>query len=782
MSYPARNNNTTETLTTNNTALPEKPSGPRDYLERFIKWGGLGIIVFLTVFAIVMLYYLRLPPVYEAKATIMTVGQDSKVFSPMNFFWPQQTKVANYVELLRSQRLADLVAEKLPDSLIQYIKTLSRRDSVNQILRSLISARGIKETDMIQVSATVPNKQVACAVVNTYVASFIDYDQELNRSDVSVVRKYVEAQFAEVKTRLDSLEKELEQFKSANQVVDIGEETKSLITRQSEIAAAYEKTVTEVTALQTRLDYIRNLLQEEGKGLADRLENISSPLVANLKATLNQLEVQKTNLLIQGFAENSNEVHNLDRQIDSIRNRLRLESQVLITQQGFTDPLGRLNQLFESALNLETEITTSRARQEALKKALKDYEKVLAKIPASERALAKITRDVETARRVYSYLSERYEEARIQEIGRIPSVRIVDLAQNATKVRPNIRTSLLLALFFAVICSLGSVWLADWLDTSVHTPEELERLGFTVLASIPDLKKLGKKGKRRTVAIFSNLFSIPRKHRYQSRPSRHRKNYEEIVSHLLTHSDSESSGAEAFRILRTNLSFSALDRPFQTIAVTSPLPGEGKSTVAINLAAVLAQAGARVLLIDADIRYPLIHTIFQKSRKPGFTDLVLSNKNTDGFVFGTRIDRLLCLPSGTTPPNPADLFISPLTNSFIERIKKEYNYILFDTAPTLIAADTPILSSLVDLTIMVITADKTPFEALKNAYSLIQNAGGRVAGVIVNRVNPSRGTGGYHYYYYYKYRYYQRAGETAPLSQTRVESTIAHQPDSEPKV
>ncbi len=774
MNYPSNQNNNAEAIVTNLTPPPEKPVSPRDYLERFIRWGGVGIVVFLTVFAIVTIYYLRLPPVYEAKATIMTVGQESKFLFPVNFFSPQQTKIANYVELLKSQRLADLVLERLPDSIVRYIKTISPRDSVDQILRSWINARGIKETDIIQVSATAPDKEIACTVVNAYAESFIEYDQELNRSDISVVRKYVEAQFAEVKSRLDSLERELEWFKSTNRVVDIGEETKNLINRHSELAATYEKTVTELTALQTRLDHIRNLLQNESEELANRLENVSSPLVTNLKTTLNQLEVQKTNLLIQGFSEKSNEVQNLNRQIDSIRHRLRLESQALITQQGFTDPLGRLAHLFESALTLETEVATNRARQDALKTALKEYEKTLTKIPTSERALAKITRDVETARRVYSYLSERYEEARIQEIGRIPSVRIVDLAKTATKIRPNLRTSLLLALFFATICSLGSIWLADWLDTSVHTPEQLERLGFTVLASIPDLKKLKMKGKRQLLLISSNLFNVLNKRRYRLRSSRHRKNYEEIVAHLLTHSDSESSGAEAFRLLRTNLSFSALDQPFQTIAVTSPLPGEGKSTVAINLAAVLAQAGARVLLIDADIRYPLIHTIFQKSRKPGFTDLILTNKETDGFVFGTRIERLVCLPSGTTPPNPADLFTSPLTASFIERVKKEYKYIVFDTAPALIAADTPILSSLVDLTIIVVAADKTPFEALKNTYSLIQNAGGKIAGIVVNRVNPARGTGGYHYYYYYKYRYYQRAEEIAQSGQSHHDGRLTY--------
>jgi tyrosine-protein kinase Etk/Wzc len=762
MSYRTTNENL-RTGMSNGTAITETQPGLQDYLERFSRWRWLALFVFLIVLGLTELFILKAPPVYEAKGTLMVSGQENKIFSQVTYLWAPEPKIANYVELFRSQRLAEMVATRLPDSIIQQIKFYYPDVKLSAVLPSMISARGLRETDIIQVSASARSKPIACAVVNAYLEAFLQYDLERNRSDISAVRGFVEEQFAAVKSRLDSLERELEKFKSSHRLVDISEETKNLIDRQSAVAAAYEQAVTEAAASQAQLNHIRDLIDEEGKGLADRLENISSPLVANLKTTLNQLEVQKTNLLIQGFAENSNEVKNLERQIDSVRNRLRLESQVLIAQQGFTDPVGRLNSLFESALNLETELATNKARQEALRRALKDYDAVLSRMPAAERALAQITRDVETGRRVYGYLSERYEEARIQEVGRIPSVRIVDLAQGAYKVKPNVRTGVLFGLFLALVAMFGSVWLADRLDTSVRSPEDMERHGFSVLASIPDLRRVGRRRKRFIMPDFSALF-LRFRTRHRSRRHRHRKSYEDVVAHLITHSDSESSGAEAFRLLRTSLAFTSVDRPLRTIAVTSTLPGEGKSTVAINLAAVLAQAGSRVLLIDADLRYPLLHNLFGQSRKPGFTDLIVQGKSTDGFVFGTRIDRLSCLPAGTTPPSPADLFVSPATRNLIDRLVREYDYVVFDTAPTLIAADTPILSSLVDATIIVVQAGKTPVQAISNAQEIIRNTGGRLAGFVLNMVNPTGGYGRYYYYYYYKYRYYQRGGETKPDS------------------
>ncbi|MGQ9708496.1 MAG: GumC family protein [bacterium] len=781
MSYQNPNENLRTKLVNGGTPIKETQTNLQEYLERFLRWKWLALIVFLIVFGLTELFILRAQPVYQARATMMVSEQENKLVNKINYLWAPETKIANYVELFRSQRLAEMVGARLPDSILQRMKSYHPDVNLTELLPSMINAKGIRETDIIQVSVSARDKAIACAVVNGYLEAFLQYDLERNRSDISAVREFVEEQFAAVKTRLDSLERQLEQFKSTHRLVDIDEESKNLIERQSTIAAAYEQAVTEAAASQAQLEHIQDLIDKEGRGLADRLENISSPLIANLKTTLNQLEVQKTNLLIQGFAETSNEVKNLERQIDSVRNRLRLESQVLIAQQGFTDPVGRLNSLFESALSLETELATNRARQEALRRALKDYDAVLAKLPAAERALAQITRDVETGRRVYGYLSERYEEARIQEVGRIPTVRIVDFARGANKVRPNVRTGILFGLLLALMAMFGSVWLADRLDTSVRSPEDMERHGFSVLASIPDLRRVGRKRKRFILPDFSSLF-LQFRRRHRSRRHRHRKDYESVTAHLVTHADSESSGAEAFRLLRTSLAFTSVDRPLRTIAVTSTLPGEGKSTVAVNLAAVLAQAGSRVLLIDADLRYPLLHHLFGQARKPGFTDLIVQGKSTDGFVFGTRIDRLSCLPAGTTPPSPADLFVSPSTRILLDRLVREYDYIILDTAPCLIASDTPILSSLVDATVMVVQAGKTPVQAINNAQEIINNTGGRIAGFVLNMVNPSGGYGRYYYYYYYKYRYYQRGGEAKPDSGLQPDLTRGEKPETDETV
>ena len=143
------------------------------------------------------------------------------------------------------------------------------------------------------------------------------------------------------------------------------------------------------------------------------------------------------------------------------------------------------------------------------------------------------------------------------------------------------------------------------------------------------------------------LGSVP--HLLSADQRRSRRNGE-LTSHLITHTDVESSGAEAFRMLRTGLAFANAERKLQSIAVTSPGPSDGKSTVAVNLASVLAQAGSRVLLVDADLRHPALHSVFKHGKKPGLSDLVVLNSDPAQAIFPTGLDGLFCLPCGTARP------------------------------------------------------------------------------------------------------------------------------------
>jgi len=278
----------------------------------------------------------------------------------------------------------------------------------------------------------------------------------------------------------------------------------------------------------------------------------------------------------------------------------------------------------------------------------------------------------------------------------------------------------------AMVLALGTAYASEYLDTSVHGPRDLERRGYSLLGSIPQLSTTGRGWPGRKI--------------------------EDVTSHLITHTDVESSGAEAFRMLRTGLAFSSAERPLRTIAVTSPGPSEGKSTVAVNLASVLAQAGSRVLLVDADLRHPMLHTVFKHKKKPGLSDVIISSSSPNEAIFATGLDGLFCLPCGTIPPSPADLLTLSATRALLKRLTNEYDCVVIDTPPVLVAADSPIIGAMVDTTIMVVRAGRTALDAVDHARTAMLGGGAHLSGIVLNDVKRS-GRYGRYYYYYYKYHY-----------------------------
>jgi succinoglycan biosynthesis transport protein ExoP len=695
-----------------------------DYLAMLSRRKWLAIGVFLGVLGLTVVSIVRAKPVFQARATFMVTEQSKGSVLSDRYFYPTYNDkyVDNCIELLRSRSMAERVAERMPDSLLS-----------SGALQAVVVARPVRETDVIELVASGPSRASAVAAANAYLEAYRQYDLDQSRAEVSATRRFIEDQLGVAGPRLDSFERSLQEFKTSHRLADLDAETKALINQQAEVAAAYQQADAEIQAAQAQLEHVQNQIDQAGEGTAEKLEGIGSPMVTSLQGTLNQLEVEKTNLMIGGFSQTSQRVRDLDRQIDSTRAQLRTALRTLIAQQEFVDPVGHLSGLFESALTLSTGLTASKARKQALARVLSRYDASLARLPETERNLAGLTRDAETGRRVHALLSERYEEARIQEAGRVPSVRIIDRARGASQTQPDVQRSLSYGLMLALALAFGAVWAAEYLDNSIHGPRELERRGHSILGNVPQLRS---KGRRRNT---------------------------DVTSHLITHTDVESSGAEAFRMLRTGLAFASAERSLHTIAVTSPGPSEGKSTVAVNLASVLAQAGSRVLLVDADLRHPVLHTVFRHEKKPGLSDLVVPDGDPAQAVFATGLEGLSCLPCGTIPPSPADLLTLNATRALLERLVDEYDYVVIDTPPVLVAADTPIIGALVDTSIIVVRAGRTALDALEDARDAMLNGGAHLSGLVVNDVKRS-GRYGRYYYHYYKYRY-RYAKHTADAEQ-----------------
>ena len=222
---------------------------------------------------------------------------------------------------------------------------------------------------------------------------------------------------------------------------------------------------------------------------------------------------------------------------------------------------------------------------------------------------------------------------------------------------------------------------------------------------------------------------------------------------LITHFDSKSNNAESYRVIRTNIQFSNVDKKLKSILVTSASPGEGKTTTVCNIAVAFAQAGHRTILIDADMRKPRVHRIFSESNAKGLSLAITDLVNYRSNIHRSEIHNLDVMFSGPIPPNPAELLNSNNFKALLELLEKDYDYIFFDTPPSSPFTDAIVLSTVVDAVLLVISSGKVEKEVIKYTISLFRNVNANILGAILNRLDSSSRTNYNYYYYNYLYRY-----------------------------
>ena len=320
------------------------------------------------------------------------------------------------------------------------------------------------------------------------------------------------------------------------------------------------------------------------------------------------------------------------------------------------------------------------------------------------------------------------QEARLAESAELGYAEIIRAADvPGSPVGPNRPRTTLLGLLVGLGIGIALAVGRAHLDQAIRRPAQIRELGHPLLSVIPDVEDLIREdfGGAETVEVDGR----------------------QVDTRLVTLLNPMSTAAEAFRGLRTSVQFSRPDAVIETILVTSASPGEGKSTVAANLAVVMAQSGRRTLLIDADLRRPRVDKVFGMARSPGLTDYLTGNRTSRDLTVADDLD---VLPAGAVVPNPAEHLGSKSLRELLGVFRESYDIVIVDAPPVMAATDPVLLSTQVDATIIVSSAGKTKDFELAHAVEEIQNVGGQVIGVVLNRFDVSKEYG---YRYQYAYRY-----------------------------
>ena len=554
--------------------------------------------------------------------------------------------------------------------------------------------------------------RVLSAVADTYVRQNIDIAVEATVQ----ANGWLNEQMNKLKVDLESSEMALHDYKKSNNLLSAQFDDRSNMLREQ--MAQLNQLLTAVRAkgkeAQARRDQVAKIKLEDPSDLP-AFELLQSTVLQQLRSSYSEAKREREALLRAGKGENYDAVKAAEGRIDETRRAILREVKNI---QGA----------------LDRDLASVRQQEGGLAGLFEQSKKEALELNLLEIEYNRLRRSKENNEKLYSLLLERTKESDLARMLNVNNVRVLDRPRiPRAPVRPNVPLNIGAGILLGILLGIGTAMARAMLDRTIKTPGDVEQvLGVSFLGLIPELEITkdtppAMKQRRRT--------------RGGASPGRE----------LIVHEMPTSGIAEASRSIRTNILFTAPDKPYKVMLVTSAAMGEGKTTVACCIAIAMAQTGKRVVLVDCDLRRPRMHRIFQKQSDMGLTTALLE-EGQDDHTEETEVPNLSVYVAGPHPPNPAELLQSERFKTVLKRLTTKFDYVLLDSPPVLAVTDAAVLSTLVDGVVMVTRAFQTRKELAQHAVRRLTDVGAHVAGIVLNAVNLTKDE------YKYSYQYYRRGG------------------------
>jgi capsular exopolysaccharide synthesis family protein len=561
-----------------------------------------------------------------------------------------------------------------------------------------------REAGIVQVRYQTTDRELARDVPNEMASRFIARRQRNQTSQARSTVAFLQEQIDTLTSQLRAFESGLLQFREAGTVVSLEAEGEAQVKRLAEFQATRDVLNSERNSLQQLLNEVASEPTVNGASPFRRLIGfptlLSNPVASELLNSLNELDNKRSELLMRRTVDDP-DVQNISRRINDIENQV-----------------ASLTATYLQGLN---------SRVASLDRTLASFGADLRQIPAKEIQLARLRRQAHVSEELYLTLQQRMKESEIMAASEDPSVRIVDPAIYPLKpVKPNVPLSIFLALLIGVVLGGLAAFVRENLDNTIHTREELQTESgmVPVLGLIPSIEN----------AVGSNGTHRLWKRTPNGDPALDRR------SRLIAGSNPRAAASEAYRSLRTNIVFSRPDKPPKIIVFTSPAPGDGKSTSAANLTITLAQQKLRCIVVDADMRRGAMHQAFEATSKPGLSDYLLGGLSLEQVIRPIQVGeaKFDFIPTGTLPPNPAELIASTRMQALMEHLDGQYDTVIFDAPPLNVVTDAALLGSKSDGVIVVVRAGITDRSGLRHAYAQLNAVHAKVIGCLLNDVDAKR--------------------------------------------
>lgn len=597
-----------------------------------------------------------------------------------------------------------------------------------------------KDTRLIDISFKHTNNELAAMIVNGIAEVFTKQNQEKRTGKNVKTSDFLVDRVANLQAQIKADEIKLADLKNKSGIINLDENSTIVLQRleglnKQLLDAENQRKNAEANynAVKNSPEKVKSLAEAETIRYTTERENTMQSLRNKTFDTVTQLKAEKAKLEIE-YQPGADEIKEIDKRIDALNNGLK-EAQDK-NEQDLKDFRTRVSQTILD--NLKTKYLQGKEQEDKVKSAFnQQYNEAQAQNQAGI-VIRLLEQNITTNKGFLENLNKQVSENDVIAQGTDNNISIAEIAiPPDTPISPRRLTTVLAALILSTLFGAGLALVLEYLDDTIRTTEEVENyLRLPALAAIPTIDSMPK---RRLLLVGGGG---------------NEETEAKANSELLINNDPRSSLAEAYRQLRTSILLSTAGHAPKSLLITSSLPSEGKTTTAVNTAISLAQTGAKVLVIDADMRRPRLHSVFGVSNAEGLSSILSSEMQANQILEIIQYDedsKLNLLPSGPIPPNPAELIGSEQMANLLKTMQNHFTHVVVDSPPIASFTDGVLVASMVDGVILVVHSGKSSRQVVRRSRQLLQDIGAKIFGVVLNNVNL-RSQDNYYYYQSYYHR------------------------------
>lgn len=703
-------------------AIQAEKNSVREYWRIVSKHKWMVVATLVVLVAIVTIGTLMSRPVYRAEAKIEIGKETERVLAGQRIMEVETANVFNpfylqtQVDILRSRDIARRVIQRL--NLIAHdefkpkdFEKLPENEKDVRIVNTFQSRYDVsvgRQSRVVAVTFDAYSPKLAAEVANSVAAEYITWSMESRLQGLGTTREFLTKRVGEARDELRKSEEAYSRYLTDRKIISLDDRGNIALARTEELNR-------QLVQLENDRRAAEAVYYRSREVPADELTPVlADPSVQALSRELSRLRQELANLSAR-YQPNYPAVRQVQDQVTQLENQLAEARQRIVK-------------------NIETQFQVARKREEDLRMALSQSKGETIQQNRESTELNLLKQKVETDRKNYEDLLNRLRQAEVESDFRPANMRIVQSAEvPITPVKPNKLLNIGLSLLIGLSLGIGMAFFVEYLNNTINTAEDIERIvQLPALGAIPSLQSLQKKrligrGPSESTALATTQ------------------------SELVSGHESISSFSESYRALRTSLLLSSAEHAPQTILVTSSHPAEGKTTIVANTAISLAQTGARVLVLDADMRRPRCHKILSMKNDTGLSTYLSREIGIDKVIQEHETPNLHVMTAGPIPPNPSELLSSLKWRVLVSELEANYDHIIIDSPPVIHVTDALIISPYADGVVLVVKGGQTPREAVLRAKQALYDVNAKIFGVVLNGVDLNSES----YYYNYKYSYHQ---------------------------